>query len=74
MGLATMQEIRNALSVFRRSGKFIVSHSDFYTQSSYYLSSVADQVSLNRRAMSHGVEWLREPCFTRGCWINLKYR
>ena len=47
MGLATMQEIRNALSVFRRSGKFIVSHSDFYTQSSYYLSSVADQVSLN---------------------------
>lgn len=47
MGLATMQEIRNALSVFRRSGKFIVSHSDFYTQSSYYLSSVADRVSLN---------------------------
>lgn len=47
MGLATMQEIRNALSVFRRSGKFIVSHADFYTQSSYYLSSVADQVSLN---------------------------
>ncbi len=47
MGLATMQEIRNALFVFRRSGKFIVSHSDFYTQSSYYLSSVADRVSLN---------------------------
>ena len=47
MGLATMQEIRNALSVFRRSGKFVVSHSDFYTQSSYYLSSVADRVSLN---------------------------
>ena len=47
MGLATMQEIRNALSVFRRSGKFIVSHFDFYTQSSYYLSSVADRVSLN---------------------------
>ncbi|HJB85142.1 MAG TPA: signal peptide peptidase SppA [Candidatus Alistipes merdigallinarum] len=47
MGLATMQEIRNALSVFRRSGKFIVSHADFYTQGSYYLSSVADRVLLN---------------------------
>lgn len=46
-GIATVQEIREALVDFKKSGKFIVAYSDAYTQGEYYLSSVADKVMLN---------------------------
>lgn len=46
-GLATVEEIRNALLNFKKSGKFIYSYGDFYTQKSYYLASVSDSVFLN---------------------------
>ncbi len=44
---ATLEEIRNALLDFKKSGKFIVSYSDTYLQSTYYLASVSDKVYLN---------------------------
>ncbi len=47
VGLASMGEIRAALERFKASGKFLVSYADFYSQKSYYLSSVADEVYLN---------------------------
>lgn len=46
-GIATVEEIRNALLDFKKSGKFIVSYSEVYTQKSYYLASVADKIYLN---------------------------
>ncbi len=46
-GMANLEEIRAALETFKESGKFVVSYADFYTQSTYYLSSVADEVYLN---------------------------
>ena len=46
-GLGTIEEIRNALIDFKTSGKFIISYSDVYTQGSYYLSTVSDQIYLN---------------------------
>ncbi len=46
-GISTIEEIRNALESFKKSGKFIVTYSNFYTQSSYYLVSVADKIYLN---------------------------
>ncbi|MFP4024083.1 MAG: signal peptide peptidase SppA [Thiohalospira sp.] len=46
-GIATIEEIRSALIDFKASGKFILSYSDNYTQSTYYLASVADKVYLN---------------------------
>lgn len=46
-GLAQTQEIRKALLDFKSEGKFIYSHSDFYSQKDYYLASVADQLYLN---------------------------
>jgi protease IV len=46
-GIATIEEIRNALLEFRKTGKFIVAFSDTYTQGSYYLASVADKLYLN---------------------------
>lgn len=46
-GFASLEEIRNALSDFKESGKFIVSYASHYSQGMYYLSSVADKVMLN---------------------------
>lgn len=45
--LASLQEIRVALSDFKASGKFIVSYADSYSQASYYLASISDKVVLN---------------------------
>jgi protease-4 len=46
-GIATVQEIREALLDFKKSGKFIISYSDFYTQSAYYLASASDKIYIN---------------------------
>ncbi len=46
-GEATSEEIRNALLNFKKSGKFIIAYSEYYTQGFYYLASVADKVYVN---------------------------
>ena len=46
-GLAQTEEIRNKLLDFKKSGKFIISYAENYSQSGYYLSSVADEIFLN---------------------------
>jgi protease-4 len=46
-GMATVEEIRNALIDFKESGKFIIAYSDDFYQKAYYLASVADKVYLN---------------------------
>jgi protease-4 len=46
-GIATVEEIRNALIDFKKSGKPIISYSEVYTQKSYYLASVADKIYMN---------------------------
>jgi len=45
-GFGTLEEIRNALLDFKTSKKFIISFANIYTNSSYYLASVADSVFL----------------------------
>lgn len=51
---ATLQEIRNALADFRKSGKWIVAYGDFYTQGAYYVASVANKVYINPKGI---VDW-----------------
>jgi protease IV len=46
-GMATIEEIRNALIDFKESDKFILCYSDIYLHKSYYLASVADSIYLN---------------------------
>jgi protease IV len=46
-GIATIDEIRNALLDFKKSGKFIYSYSEAYSQKAYYLASVSDKIFLN---------------------------
>ena len=46
-GISTLEEVRNALLEFKKSGKFIISYSESYSISAYYLSTVADEIILN---------------------------
>ena len=48
---ATLQELRDKLIEFKDSGKFIVSYAESYSQSAYYMASVADKVFLNPEGM-----------------------
>lgn len=44
---ATLKEVHDALVEFKESGKFIYAYADSYTQGAYYLSSVADQITMS---------------------------
>lgn len=46
-GLATLEEIRNELLEFKKSGKFIYAYGEVYSQKAYYLATVADQICVN---------------------------
>ncbi|MDP4291153.1 MAG: S49 family peptidase, partial [Bacteroidota bacterium] len=46
-GMATVEEIRNALLDFKKSGKFILAYSEIYSQKGYYLASAANKIYLN---------------------------
>ncbi len=50
-GFASIEEIRNELADFKKSGKFIISYSEAYSQKGYFLASVADKVFLNPEGM-----------------------
>ena len=47
LGMAQLKELRDELTRFKKSGKFIVSYADVYSQKEYYLNSVADTIYLN---------------------------
>ncbi len=40
----SLRTVREAIADFRAAGKFVVSYSPYYSQSAYYLGSVADEV------------------------------
>ena len=46
-GLTKLEEVAQALSRFRESGKPIIAVGDSYTQEQYYLASFADEIHLN---------------------------
>jgi protease-4 len=50
-GISTVSEIRNALDDFRKSGKFIYSYSEDFSQGAYYLASVSDRIFLHPQGM-----------------------
>ena len=41
---ANIEEIRNQLIEFKKSGKFVISYAETYAQNAYYLASVADNI------------------------------
>ena len=46
-GFASLQEFRNALSDFKKSGKFIYTYAENYSQKEYFLASVSNKIFLN---------------------------
>lgn len=51
---ASVEEIRNALLRFKQAGKFVIAYGDSYTQTDYYICSVADKLILNPQGV---VDW-----------------
>lgn len=50
-GWATVEEMRQALLDFKKSGKKVYAYGDVLTQSSYYLATAADEIYLNPAGM-----------------------
>ncbi len=70
-GQATIEEIRNALVDFKKSGKFIIAYSEVYTKGFYYLASVADKVYLNPKGMVEFDGFNSEVTFFKGALDKL---
>jgi protease IV len=46
-GYSTLEEIRNALLEFKKSGKFVYSYGEMFSEKGYYVTSMADKIYLN---------------------------
>jgi protease-4 len=53
-GYAASEELRNALSDFRSSGKFVVAYGDYITQQAYHVANVATRIYVNPKGI---FEW-----------------
>jgi protease-4 len=47
LGMAQTKAVRDALEHFKKSGKFIYSYANLYSQKDYYLNSVANKIYIN---------------------------
>lgn len=47
LGIASRQEIIEAIADFKQSGKWVYAYADNYVQGDYYIASVADSIFLN---------------------------
>lgn len=54
-GTALIEELREAIELFKQSGKFVVSYNETYSQGQYYLASAADRIYLQPEG---GMDWL----------------
>jgi len=65
-GIATAEEIRNALIDFKKSGKFIVAYGEMMDQKEYYILSVADKIIFNPEGMLNLHGLAATPVFYKG--------
>ena len=70
-GMATLEEIRNALLDFKESGKFIVAYSEVSSEKAYYLNSVADKIFLNPSGILEFNGLSSETLFFKGTFDKL---
>ncbi len=71
-GMATTDEIRNALIDFKKSGKFIYAYSEVYTQKAYYLASVANKIYLNPQGVLELKGFSSQNMFFKGALNKLE--
>lgn len=60
---AMAEEIRLALAEFKKSGKPVISYGDNYSQTNYYICSVADRIILNPSGQISWQGLVSEPIF-----------
>lgn len=68
---AEVQELRQDLLKFKKSGKWIIAYADTYSRSAYYLCSVADKVYLNPIGMLDWSGLSSNPMFFTGLMKKL---
>ena len=52
--MAQMQEVRDALVDFKKSGKWIIAYGESFSQGAYYLATTADKIYLNHEGV---IDW-----------------
>ncbi len=65
-GLSKLKELRDVLEKFKETGKFIVAFGEYYTESEYYLASVADEVYLPEEGLMEFNGFRAEYNFLKG--------
>lgn len=70
-GMATLQEIRDELLNFKKSGKFIIAYSEIYSQGAYYVASAASRVYLNPQGILELKGFSSEVTFFKGALDKL---
>jgi protease IV len=65
-GMATAEEIRNALIDFKKSGKFIIAYGEFMDQKEYYIASASNKIIFNPEGMLNFHGLAATPVFFKG--------
>lgn len=65
-GMASTEELRNALIEFKKSKKFIYAYSEIYTHKAYYLASVSDKIMLYPQGIVQMTGLTAEIMFMKG--------
>ncbi len=71
-GWASVEEIRNALEAFKKSGKFVVAYSEVYTHKGYYLATAADEILLYPEGLAQHTGLTAEILFLKGMLEKLE--
>jgi protease IV len=71
-GTATTDAIRESLSGFKESGKFIIAYGDFYGKKAYYLATVADKIYMNPMGVLEFTGLKSEISFFKGLFDKLE--
>lgn len=71
-GMSVLYELRNALQNFKRSGKFIYTYGEIYSQKSLYLASVADSIFIHPSGLAEFKGQSYEGVFLKGLLKKLE--
>jgi len=70
-GLGKLYELRQELESFKESGKFVIAYGEYFTESEYYLASVADEVYLPEEGILEFNGFRAEYNFLKGAMDKL---
>lgn len=70
-GLGKLYELRQELESFKKSGKFVIAFGEYFTESEYYLASVADEVYLPEEGILEFNGFRAEYNFLKGAMDKL---